>query len=257
MESYTRAFVHLMLIEPYFTALQHLRKVVKLLDKENEQFRRDCENKMSFQKKQEERFREENERLRIKVNDMARPKVSVIAQMEERQTQLSQQVDVYVAKIDLDSRHLEDLEKAIEEVSNRIHDNQNRIRAKTKQQDFSAEELQGLGYRILKEGNQSHWVGPEGDKFRSKNDVCRAMAYVPDIKVKKKLGMLEDRVQQTLQRFNESLVVNKQLREEIEHLRKERISFDQIQSRLESQLQVQCVLFLCASRSGAELSRNC
>lgn len=111
MGSYKRAFVPLMLKEPYFTALQHLRKVVKLLDKENVQFRRDCENKMSFQKKQEERFREENERLRIKVNDMARPKVSVIAQMEERQMQLSQQVDVYVAKIDLDSRHLEDLEK--------------------------------------------------------------------------------------------------------------------------------------------------
>lgn len=74
------------------------------------------------------------------------------------------------------------------------------IRAKTKAPDFSAEELQGMGYKLVKESNNhSHWLGPEGEKFRSKNDVCRAMAYIPDIKIKKKLAMLEDRVQQTLQ----------------------------------------------------------
>uniref|UniRef100_A0A6U2FT42 ODAD1 central coiled coil region domain-containing protein n=2 Tax=Hemiselmis andersenii TaxID=464988 RepID=A0A6U2FT42_HEMAN len=220
-------------------ALQHLRKVVKLLDKENEQFRRDCDNKMSYQKKQEDRLREENERLRIKVNDVSRPKVSVLAEMEERQSQLNQQVEVYHAKIELDERRMDDLEKAMEDTSSRIADNLNRIRAKTKAPDFSPEELQGMGYRLVKgEGStHSHWVGPDGEKFRSKNDVCRAMAYIPDIKVKKKLSMLEDRVQQTLQRFNESLVVNKELRAEIEHLRKERVSFDHIHAKLESGLQ--------------------
>merc|ERR1712166_1742211 len=48
--------------------------------------------------------------------------------------------------------------------------------------------------------------------------------------------MLEGRVEQTLIKFNESLVVNKQLRAEIEHLRKERVQFDSIQAKLENQL---------------------
>ena len=95
----------------FLTALQHLRKVVRLLDKENDQFRKDCDQKMAFQKKQEERLREENERLRIKVNDMSRPKVSVLAQMEERRSQLLEQVEVYQAKIEIDQRRLEDLDK--------------------------------------------------------------------------------------------------------------------------------------------------
>jgi hypothetical protein len=92
-------------------ALQHLRKVVRLLDKENDQFKRDCDHKMAFQKKQEERLREENERLRIKVNDMSRPKVSVLAQIEERRAHLNDQVEVYNAKIEIDQRRHEELEK--------------------------------------------------------------------------------------------------------------------------------------------------
>ena len=40
-----------------------------------------------------------------------------------------------------------------------------------------------------------------------------------------------------LQRFNESLVINKELRGEIEHLRKERVSFDHIHAKLEQSLQ--------------------
>lgn len=49
---------------------------------------------------------------------------------------------------------------------------------------------------------------------------------------KKRLVLLEDRVEQTLVKFNESLVANKQLREEIEHLRKQCMQFDSIQINL-------------------------
>lgn len=86
---------------------------MRLLEKENEQFRRDCDNKIAYQKKQEDRLREENERLRIKVNDMGRPKVSVLAELEERQSQLNQQIDVYHAKIDMDERRMFDLDKVL------------------------------------------------------------------------------------------------------------------------------------------------
>merc|ERR1719199_1777407 len=59
---------------------------------------------MSFQRKQEQHLREDNERLRMKVNDLSRPKVSVLAVLEEKQSQLIQQVEAYTAKNELETR---------------------------------------------------------------------------------------------------------------------------------------------------------
>ena len=82
--------------------MTQLRKVVRLLDKENDQFKRDCHSKMEFQKKQEQFLREDNERLRMKVNDLGRPKVAVLAALEEKQSVLISQVEAYTAKNDLE-----------------------------------------------------------------------------------------------------------------------------------------------------------
>jgi len=247
-------------------ALSQLRKVVRLLEKENDQFKRDCESKMSFQRKQEQHLREDNERLRMKMNDLGRPKVSVLAELEEKQSQLIQQVESYTAKNDLEERSLEEISNSISTVSGRTTDCQDRIRSKIKQPELSMEDLEGLGFKLLiecpnhcrpedmppagKPGANtdatkcnackmalfSYWMDRKGDRFKSKGDIERSRCYVPDIKLKKKLVMLEGRVEQTLIKFNESLVVNKQLRAEIEHLRKERVQFDGIQAKLENQL---------------------
>lgn len=255
-------------------ALLQLRKVVRLLEKENDQFKRDCDNKMNFQRKQERHLREENERLRMKVNDLGRPKVAVLAALEEKQAQLVQQVEAYSAKNDLETRNLEEIETQLEITSASIMKCQERIRSKIKQTELSRDELEKLGYRNLAEcpnrclpahedgapvaskapakpgqppedGKKctvckltlrSFWVDKKGDRYKSKGDIERARSYVPDIKLKKKLAMLEGRVEQTLIKFNESLVVNKELRAEIEHLRKERMQFDSIQAKLENEL---------------------
>jgi chromosome segregation ATPase len=247
-------------------ALAQLRKVVRLLEKENDQFKRDCENKMSFQRKQEQHLREDNERLRMKVNDLSRPKVSVLAVLEEKQSQLIQQVEAYTAKNELETRNLEELNMKVESVSNRMTNCQDLIRTTIKCPELSQDELKELGYKLVQEcprncrqedapppgarntnpdPNRCNvckttfrnvWVDKKGDRFKSKGDVERSRAYVPDVKLKKKLAMLEGRVNKTLIKFNESLVVNKSLRAEIEHLRKERMQFDSIQARLENQL---------------------
>jgi len=247
---------------------------VRLLEKENDQFKRDCDNKMNFQRKQERHLREENERLRMKVNDLGRPKVAVLAALEEKQAQLVQQVEAYSAKNDLETRNLEEIETQLEITSASIMKCQERIRSKIKQTELSRDELEKLGYRNLAEcpnrclpahedgapvaskapakpgqppedGKKctvckltlrSFWVDKKGDRYKSKGDIERARSYVPDIKLKKKLAMLEGRVEQTLIKFNESLVVNKELRAEIEHLRKERMQFDSIQAKLENEL---------------------
>ena len=217
-------------------AVKHLRTVVRLLEKENAAFSKDCADKVSYQNKQAAMFREDNERLRIKFNEMTRPKVSVLAVLEEKQAQLHNTIDMYTSQIDEEEHEMEELDKAMKQVSTRMEQCQQYIRSKTKQVDMSIDELQDLGFKPIKEGTRTIFEGPKGERYRSKNDVCKSLSYVPDIKMKKKIVMLENRVQKTLQRFNESLVVNKELRTEIESLRKERMSFDAIQAKLEGQL---------------------
>mmetsp|Transcript_71404 Transcript_71404/g.163656 ORF Transcript_71404/g.163656 Transcript_71404/m.163656 type:complete len:591 (-) Transcript_71404:82-1854(-) len=217
-------------------AVKHLRTVVKLLEKENHSFSKDCADKVLYQNKQQVLIREDNERLRIKVNELSRPKVSVLAAMEETQANMHNTVDGYTAKIEIEERELELLEIAIQEVATKIDEYQQRMRGKVKPVEMTVAQLHDLGFNPVKEGSRTIFEGPNGEKYRSKNDVCKSLSYVADSKMKKKLEMLENRVQQTLQRFNESLVVNKLLRAEIDHLRKERISFDLVQARLEAQL---------------------
>ena len=55
--------------------------------------------------------------------------------------------------------------------------------------------------------------------------------------IKKQIKILENRLDKALQKYNESLAGNKQLRSNIDSLRRERIVFDQIYKKLENELQ--------------------
>ena len=248
-------------------ALVQLRKVVRLLDKENEQFKRDCENKMNFQRRQEQHLREDNEQLRMKVNDLSRPKVSALAVLEEKQHQLVLQLESYTAKTNFEQWQLDEINKKIEANSARTADLLSRIRAAKEVEKKEDSVLFEQGFTLVREcpskckGGQddpppgqppqntdknkcnvclksfrSVWVDKKGGRYTSKGDVERSLAYVPDVKLKKKLVILEGRVNKTLIKFNEALVVNKELRAEIDHLRQERMQFDSIQARLEGKL---------------------
>ena len=94
-------------------AVKHLRTVVRLLEKENAAFSKDCADKVSYQNKQAAMFREDNERLRIKFNEMTRPKVSVLAVLEEKQAQLHNTIDMYTSQIDEEEHEMEELDKAM------------------------------------------------------------------------------------------------------------------------------------------------
>jgi hypothetical protein len=177
-------------------AVKHLRTVVKLLEKENHSFSKDCADKVAYQNKQQILIREDNERLRIKVNELSRPKVSVLAAIEETQSNLHNTVDGYTAKIDVDERELELLEVAMHDVASKIDEYQQRMRGKVKPVDMTIEQLHDLGFNPVKEGSRTVFEGPQGERYRSKNDVCKSLSYVADSKIKKKLEMLENRVQQ-------------------------------------------------------------
>jgi len=53
----------------------------------------------------------------------------------------------------------------------------------------------------------------------------------------KQIKQLERRLDKTLQKHNEILADNRQLKEEIDHLRRERVTFDKIYKKLEVELQ--------------------
>ncbi|KAK3273593.1 Outer dynein arm protein 1 [Cymbomonas tetramitiformis] len=57
-----------------------------------------------------------------------------------------------------------------------------------------------------------------------------------DQQIQKQVKVLENRLDKALVKFNEALSTNKDLREEIDHLRQERVGFDQIYKKLERQL---------------------
>jgi chromosome segregation ATPase len=54
--------------------------------------------------------------------------------------------------------------------------------------------------------------------------------------ITKQIKILENRLEKALQKFNEALAHNKQLRETIDNLRRERVVFDQIYKKLEREL---------------------
>jgi coiled-coil domain-containing protein 63/114 len=59
---------------------------------------------------------------------------------------------------------------------------------------------------------------------------------IQDMKTAKQIRILENRLDHALVRFNDALAVNKLLREEIDHLRSERVVFDNINSKLAKEL---------------------
>ena len=64
----------------------------------------------------------------------------------------------------------------------------------------------------------------------------RDASKIQDIKTTKQIRILENRLDHALVRFNQALSVNKNLREEIDHLRRERVVFDNINSKLAKEL---------------------
>jgi coiled-coil domain-containing protein 63/114 len=167
---------------------------------------------------------------------MLRPKLSITAAIEERQHALHKQIEVYTAKIEIDQRTAEELEKSTEDVNDKISELQRRAQAKISDADRSQDELEKSGYKRISEGRQTRYIGPYGEKYANKSEILRAMSYIPDQVLKKKLSRLEVRLNSILIKFNDSLSTNKKLRKEIDSLRKERLRFDLITNKLQNAL---------------------
>merc|ERR1711939_361483 len=113
---------------------------------------------------------------------------------------LNDQLDVYTRKIEVEQRKVLELNSQIEETKNNI---------KQQQHDILM------------------WSGRSGVANAAK-DSNQA--------IQKQIRQLENRLEKALVKFNEALAHNKELREEIDGLRRERVVFDSIYKKLEREL---------------------
>jgi len=72
----------------------------------------------------------------------------------------------------------------------------------------------------------------------------------------KEIKKLERTLDKTLQKHNEILADNKQLKEEIDHLRRERVTFDKIYTKLEAELQEKKKMFSEVSESSKKANQR-
>jgi len=63
--------------------------------------------------------------------------------------------------------------------------------------------------------------------------LTRELAARPCLEIQKQIKILENRLDKALVKYNEALAHNKQLRQTIDNLRRERLVFDQIYKKLE------------------------
>jgi len=125
------------------------------------------------------------------------PKVDL---RQQEMMRLNDQMDVYTRKIEVEQRKVAELSAQVEEVKNNINAQQNDI-------------LQ--------------WSGRSGVANAAK-DSNQA--------IQKQIRQLENRLEKALVKFNEALAHNKDLRQEIDGLRRERVVFDSIYKKLEREL---------------------
>merc|ERR1711988_1939326 len=126
-----------------------------------------------------------------------KPKVDV---RQQEMMRLNDQLDTYTRKIEVETRKVQELGAQIEEV---------KVNIKTQQDDILM------------------WSGRSGVANAAK-DSNQA--------IQKQIRQLENRLEKALVKFNEALAHNKELREEIDGLRRERVVFDSIYKKLEREL---------------------
>lgn len=113
---------------------------------------------------------------------------------------LNDQLDVYTRKIEVEVRKIVDICSQITEVKHNIKAQQDEI---------------------------MEWAGRSGVSNAAKDS---------NMQIQKQIRQLENRLEKALVKFNEAIAHNKELREEIDGLRRERVVFDSIYKKLEKEL---------------------
>merc|ERR1712188_272511 len=168
------------------------------MDSDRQKFGKHADQEIAKETRNLESVQKENSRLQKEVaKKEEKPKVDM---RQQEMMRLNDQLDVYTRKIEVEQRKVVELNSQIEETKHNIAAQQKDI--------------------LL-------WSGRSGVANAAK-DSNQA--------IQKQIRQLENRLERALVKFNEALAHNKELREEIDGLRRERVVFDSIYKKLEREL---------------------
>merc|ERR1712054_686068 len=168
------------------------------MDSDRQKFGKHADGEIAKETKTLDSISKENVRLQKEVaKKEEKPKVDM---RQQEMMRLNDQLDVYTRKIEVEQRKVVELNAQIEEV---------KVNIAAQQKDI-----------LL-------WSGRSGVANAAK-DSNQA--------IQKQIRQLENRLEKALIKFNEALAHNKELREEIDGLRRERVVFDSIYKKLEREL---------------------
>merc|ERR1711988_1981888 len=175
-----------------------LQRKMKIMDSDRQKFGKHADQEIAKETRNLESVQKENSRLQKEVaKKEEKPKVDV---RQQEMMRLNDQPDTYTRKIEVETRKVQELGAQTEEV---------KVNIKTQQDDILM------------------WSGRSGVANAAK-DSNQA--------IQKQIRQLENRLEKALIKFNEALAHNKELREEIDGLRRERVVFDSIYKKLEREL---------------------
>jgi len=175
-----------------------LQRKMKIMDGDRQKFGKHTDAKLDSESRNLDSITKENARLQKEVAKKEEQPAVDIRQQE--MMHLNDQLDVYTRKIEVEQRKVAELSAQVDEVKTNIDSQQKDI----------------LG-----------WSGRSGVANAAK-DSNQA--------IQKQIRQLENRLEKALVKFNEALAHNKELRQEIDGLRRERVVFDSIYKKLEREL---------------------
>jgi chromosome segregation ATPase len=178
--------------------MENLKRTSRMTDRNRKQYSEDAQNEIRKQRLAIERLRKENEHLKEEIAMANRTSGKLSSQsMSAQIARLQDQADVYIRKIEMEKRALEEADKQVKVLTTQL--------------------LQSQQER-----------GKQGGVNAARDN---------EMAVNKSIRILENRLDKALVKFNDALAYNKQLREQIDNLRRERVVFDEIQQKLARELQ--------------------
>merc|ERR1711871_1590601 len=175
-----------------------LQRKMKIMDSDRQKFAKHTDGEIGKETRNLDSITKENARLQKEVaKKEEQPKVDL---RQQEMMRLNDQLDVYTRKIEVEQRKVAELSAQVEEVKMNINHQRDDI--------------------LL-------WSGRSGVANAAK-DSNQA--------IQKQIRQLENRLEKALVKFNEALAHNKELRQEIDGLRRERVVFDSIYKKLEREL---------------------
>jgi len=175
-----------------------LQRKMKIMDGDRQKFAKHADGEIGRESKNLESIAQENSRLQKEV--AKKEELPSVDTRQQEMMNLNDSLDVYTRKIEVEQRKVAELNAQVEEVKMNINNQRDDI---------------------------LEWSGRSGVANAAK-DSNQA--------IQKQIRQLENRLEKALVKFNEALAHNKELRQEIDGLRRERVVFDSIYKKLEREL---------------------